>query len=72
MATCSEIRSTCWIYVNGLCDFLSTTQPFASQLGKEDPGVTGNFEVTFLDAGQMIHSGCHLPVKEERISYLTA
>jgi hypothetical protein len=41
-----------------LRDFLST-QPFAGQIqliGKEDPGVTGNFEVTFVDTGQMIHS----------------
>jgi hypothetical protein len=28
-------------------------------IGKEDPGVTGNFEVTIVDTGQMIHSKRH-------------
>ena len=42
----------------GLKDFLSK-QDFADQievLGKEDRGVTGNFEITVKDTGQLLHS----------------
>lgn len=42
----------------GLKDFLSK-QPFADQievLGLEDRGVTGNFEVTVKETGQLLHS----------------
>ena len=48
-------------YYDGLRQFLST-QPFANQIqiiGKEDRMVTGNFEVTLFDTGQVIHSKRH-------------
>ena len=69
---CSLIRLNACLYINfttflclgygrqfrGLKDFLSK-QSFADQievLGHEDRGVTGNFEVTVKETGQLLHS----------------
>ena len=42
-----------------LRDFLSTQVPQVQVLPKEDKGVTGNFEVTVVGTGQVLHSKRH-------------
>ena len=45
-------------YANMLWDFLQN-QPFASDIRyttKRDTAITGNFEVTILETGELIHS----------------
>lgn len=46
-------------YFNGLKDFLSSQPSVANKIelvGKEDPTVTGNFEVSVAATGQLLHS----------------
>jgi hypothetical protein len=48
-------------YFKGLREFLSS-QSFASKInviGLEDRGVTGNFEITIKETGEVIHSKKH-------------
>jgi len=42
-----------------LRDFLSTQVPQVKVFPKEDKGVTGNFEVTVVGTGQVLHSKRH-------------
>jgi hypothetical protein len=46
----------------GLRDFLNSQSSIANRIeviGKKDPMITGNFEVTVVETGQVLHSKKH-------------